>query len=746
MFSRIRRTTTLIALLALLCLWAEGAAALTETVHSFHIRLFTPGTRTVAGASGTERIEFRFESNLEVVIPYDGGSIADEYGPWAEFIDPRVVIDGVEIPLDLDGRRFDVIFRPDGSVAWAEPVPQLAAYGIDLTDILATLYPPPPPPETTRWTAEYPHRLFAPGGVWQGSMVRRYDAMSPTEIQMIVSHQTTSSAVDGRPGVIWIGSASLRLDPTSRAVNYVSYSLRANFTSPDGSESVEYRLILLIERVGEDVRVRESDPREISVRYDDPAQRFRLELPVGWDPEGRRFHGTSTVLTGPDGSLLIVDIFSADPQLEPEAVLAQLVALYGERLPEFQLLTLGESITLAGEKAWLAEYQYVHEGVLLIEGSVLAPFADQYFLLTLVDPAERYRETGRETLERIAERLAFVDPHGHVDAELLRSADWVRYQSREWHVELEVPEYWVPVDGGPQAGIRFAEIGGAGHLQLHFEPAYTNPGDLDPLVVLRRWLEQAQQADPALGLIEPPSPTLLGGAAAATVTVGTTDGAGVAWQRQLIISVWGEDLVALSLDYRSEGFAERLDIFERIVRSVRPWTPSAAVVPGEPRLDPPADDSGLLVIGQVLHVVVSDLSFSPLPASSVEVSLQIGSAVHSVFTDDQGYFYLANIPPGEPIALQSVQGRLFDREEVTVLTFEDFEAQVRGRVALLGELLLALTPRGEVRALMQYGIDSTTRHSRLHAYVMGRFAESPWSDVLQANLPLWFEPASAGNS
>ena len=80
------------------------------------------------------------------------------------------------------------------------------------------------------------------------------------------------------------------------------------------------------EEVTEDGATRDTEKSD-SLRYQDPAQRFALQLPNDWEAEPIHFRQETTVFAGPGGQRLFIDVFPALPQEEPIDLIEQLVDL-----------------------------------------------------------------------------------------------------------------------------------------------------------------------------------------------------------------------------------------------------------------------------------------------------------------------------------------------------------------------------------------------------------------------------------
>ena len=152
--------------------------------------------------------------------------------------------------------------------------------------------------------------------------------------------------------------------------------------------------IVVDEDVTEDGATRSSEESD-SLRYQDPAQRFTLQLPDDWDAEPIHFRQETTVFAGPGGQRLFIDVFPALPQEEPIDLIEQLIGLYSEHLENFQLHQTVLDTRFGGQPAVAIEYSYREQNVSYTEVSLFTAYGDRHYALQYIVPTVNYDPTAR---------------------------------------------------------------------------------------------------------------------------------------------------------------------------------------------------------------------------------------------------------------------------------------------------------------------------------------------------------------
>ncbi len=158
---------------------------------------------------------------------------------------------------------------------------------------------------------------------------------------------------------------------------------------------------------------------------------------------------------------------------------------------------------------------------------------------------------------------------------------------------------------------------------------------------------------------------------------------------------------------------------------------SGMVVACAPFLVGPSDPNSSLVIGRIVvdNKYPGGLSgLLPLgvldKALDVEVETRDGKQYFKVTTEDQGYFFIPNLPPNSYHLLSViVEGRRSDgsRERYAPRLRRPTFTPVPGKIAYIGTLYIDLSDRGESK------IREVREDDRAKTYFQQKYAASPWS-------------------
>lgn len=144
--------------------------------------------------------------------------------------------------------------------------------------------------------------------------------------------------------------------------------------------------------------------------YHDPAGRFSIRLPSGWEIAPRMVRDT-TQFDGPDGSKISITVSSREPEVSGATHLAlRTLDRYQESYPDLvrQLGPWNESI--AGIPAAYTEYSYTAgDGTRLTEGGYFMVVGDAVYIIQFAEPSDRFM-TSRSMYQSAVQTFS-LGPH-----------------------------------------------------------------------------------------------------------------------------------------------------------------------------------------------------------------------------------------------------------------------------------------------------------------------------------------------
>ena len=139
--------------------------------------------------------------------------------------------------------------------------------------------------------------------------------------------------------------------------------------------------------------------------YRDPAERFSLELPAGWEVRCT-LYGATTRFDGPQGERLWISVVDRRPHdTDPVAFAERILARYPLVFQRFVLERRAADARLADLPAAYAEYRYTEASATVREGSYFLLHGDSGILFQFAASAPLFPEA-HQTALAIADTLA----------------------------------------------------------------------------------------------------------------------------------------------------------------------------------------------------------------------------------------------------------------------------------------------------------------------------------------------------
>lgn len=734
-------------LVPLLFASTQPATAAWEGTHRYSIAL--QGSVSALDRLGAQSQAVPVEFRATLLVNVDSPSAGGEYLGRVRVIDAQVhQADGmVSVPLPSTGYR--IRLHPEEGHRLLDPADDLLYYGIDLGQILAMLFPVAPGhtlTEGTSWTVSSSQVIkvnetsltLPTTNTFTVNEVR--DAL--IVIQSSMRGSTSAPLAPGTVSADQLGSGVWHIDPETGNLLRSAVTVRSTIEKrvPAGALAPEERSLvrsLVTTSVERLTDVTESPIPSMGPLYVDPANRFSLRLPAGWSPEPVLIdHSLTLFATADQSELLFVDIAAATSEQEPTAVAQEQLDYYSRALVGFRVLTKPTPAKLGNLPAALAEYTYI-DGVNLIEAGLFTQAEGYNIALQYTGAQSEYGGKGVELVETLGKHFTLgPNLQGQVSVDQLVKAASVLYESREYGFEIEVPTLWPPLEAA-DGSVNFVEIGGAGRLNIHLESVSPNES---PHTLLEEWLARLQGADVGMELISPVEQAALGPLSGASAVLRWTE-ENLSVIQKIVVANWDGVLYVVSIEYLADGFEARAAVFDRIFSGFRPrldWgaaqenTFSAYTPPPVPDADHP-----FLMIGRVLHEYAADGQRALHPADGVRIDLEAHGQTFTAIADEDGFFYLANLPlrDGDLVKIASIRGSLFGLPYDVSIPIEGLSLTVASAVSLVGELILVLHPDGEsVSIRPESGFDAELNESRVHRAFLNRFPDSPWADLVRADL------------
>lgn len=733
----------LIALFLILSSWPAGAAW--EGVHRFSLAVQGSVNSMDQLSSTSFSVPVEFRATISVTV--DRAGAAGEHTGRLRITDAYVREEGELLPLSVPSLGYRIILRPNGSHEVLDDVSSMSAYGIDLNEILHILFPAPqsqPLVGGSSWSADYTQTLVVDDRTLTLPVKHTFTVNEVRNTLAVVQSSLRGTAsIALSPGHLsgtQLGAGSLHLDAETGLLIRSAVTVRSTIerTVPFGALIPQEHSVLsaLVTTSVERLEAPPVPVASLGAAYHDPAGRFSLRLPEGWEAQPVHMDHSLTLFSSEDQTqLLFVEVQEASTTQSALELAERTLSRYAQGLVDFAILTGPTEHIWHGHPAAFAEYQYFAT-MLVQEGALYAQVDGYNVSLQYAVYEDSEAKGGIHLLELLANHFELgPTPSGQVSTEQLILAPTILYESEALALEIEMPMLWPPIEAA-DAAVAFGELGGAGQLTIHLESVASEES---PVTLLTQWVNRLRADNPGVEVVSPAQQDALGPLSAASVVIDWTLGQRTVRQKVVAANLEGI-LYVVAVEYDKEGFEERAAAFERMLSSFRPRLDYIVAHMNTFRAyDPPPTPEGdepFLLIGRILHEYTAQGSTTTVPAAEVRVDLSTDGLSYVAIADSEGFFYVANLPveEGTVVTIDSVRGRLFNLPYDVHIPL-GLSLTVQGQVGLVGEVVVVLNPDGETVSLqLETGFDEETATSRVHQAFLSRYPDSPWSELVRKDL------------
>lgn len=550
------------------------AEASWEGAHRFSVAVQGSLTTMDQLNSLSQSIPVEFRSTISITV--DPPNSAGEYYGRLRITDAYVHQDGgmASVPVPSNGYRIRLTANEPPEVL--DNAALLSAYGVELSEILAMLFPVAPSQPLVAgntWSTQYTQAIQVDQHALTMPIQNTFTVNEVRESVVVIQSSLRGSASrDLNPGRLisdQLGSGVIHVDPTTGQLLRSAVTVRSNIerTIPTGATVAPERSVVraLITTSIERLETVPIQVPSLGAQYTDPAGRFSLRLPEGWSTSPIHVDRTLTLFASDDQTkMLYVDIAPASAPQEAHDLAQAMLSQYERFLIDFSLVTQPVNSTLGQHPASFTEYRYI-DGAEVYEASLYTQIDGYNVALQYSVPVEQGAGEAGLVLERLSEHFTFgPHPQGFVPADQLFMSPFILYESVEDAFELEVPMLWPPMETQPGA-TTFVELGGAGRVNIHLESVAPTES---AVTLLTQWLSRLE-AETAVNVISRVEQAALGPLSGAATVIEWTDGT-EAIRQKVVSANWDGILFVVTMEYDGDGFDERAAIFERILSSFRP--------------------------------------------------------------------------------------------------------------------------------------------------------------------------------
>lgn len=306
--------------------------------------------------------------------------------------------------------------------------------------------------------------------------------------------------------------------------------------------------------------------------YSDPAGRFNVQLPRGWNDEPTLHFTATTFRDAHDARIWIFVEWAHEEDRNAAIAVERTLAFYRELHPDFRVDAPPRSASLGGYPALYAEYSYTNNsGVFVQEGGYFLLRGDLLYVVQYADRVDRF-VAGRAAFDAMAGTFA-VGPNGfgHISAdELARSPHDIVSVTGAFSIELS--RLWSMTWERPAEAAEteyqlaeFTEIGNAGFIGMYaFDVGpWTTAGD-----TAHDWLDFLLDTQERLAIVEPVRLRRIGSYQAASFIVSWFQDSRQ-WVHYGTTIVHGGMSYEIGITYEADGFAARRPVFDRWLQSWR---------------------------------------------------------------------------------------------------------------------------------------------------------------------------------
>lgn len=306
--------------------------------------------------------------------------------------------------------------------------------------------------------------------------------------------------------------------------------------------------------------------------YSDPAGRFDVQLPRGWDAEPTLHFSATTFRSPGDAKIWIFVERAHDDDHNLAIATNRTLSFYRELYPDFRVDGPPRSARLGGHPALYAEYSYTDDaGVLVQEGGYFLLRDDLLYIVQFADRAQRFA-AGRAAFQAMSGTFT-IGPggYGRVSADALArsphevvpvAGSFSLELSQLWSMTWERPAEAAATE--PQLA-EFAEIGYRGYVGMY---AFDVGPWTTAIDTAYDWLEFLEDTQDRLTVVEPVRLRRVGNYQAASFIVSWFEG-GRQWVHYCTTIVHGGTSYEIGIAYEADGFAARRPVFDRWLQSWR---------------------------------------------------------------------------------------------------------------------------------------------------------------------------------
>lgn len=505
-------------------------------------------------------------------------------------------------------------------------------------------------------------------------------------------------------------------------------------------------------------------PVQRGADFVDPAGRFSITLPLGWESKTYELTSDTISFTGPSDSQMIYVFTDRAESGSLGSFARSVLNAYARSAKEFRLWTDLQPISLDGVPAFVAHYSYPlpATGKLVEELAFFSRYEDHNYVLQYSDTPERLSPQKEELIHYFSRAFRLgPTPHGTVPVSFLTSSGTLLHVDPQRRYSLEVPNLWPVVfraeDG---SSITFGELGKNGYLTIYARGGMERH---TPDSVLRSWRGQWIRQEQGFRELTPMQPATLSGYSAAAMSYEWINSDGRIWQRRVVTTIQQGILYAMVIDYvaseapaRAEVFAHMLSSFRipqnlassppQTTQKERP-TPSSIAsgeagavgdgvltatgrisVASQVRLEEPLSSTGVLLVGRLGEKTTGTIRW----LSGVTIRMRVGQSIYAARTDSNGYFAFANAPATSgTYILFGAEGPMLGYDEIVNVSFSGVQATPgSSRLVEAGHIVMELV-NGETLQVTQILPQSLSDPRELPRYFLSNYAESGWTSILQ---------------
>lgn len=500
----------------------------------------------------------------------------------------------------------------------------------------------------------------------------------------------------------------------------------------------------------------------------DPAGRFSITLPLGWESKTYELTADTTSFAGPtEPQMIYVFVDQAEPG-SLGSFARSVLGAYASSSEQFRLRTDLQPISMGDVPAFVAHYAYPQAatGEMVEELVFFGRYEDFNYVLQYSGTPEHISAQKVELIRYFSNAFRLgPTPDGTVPVSFLTSSGTRLHVDGQRRYSLEIPNLWpVFFRAEDDSSITFAELGKNGYLTIYAQDGMERH---TPDSVLRSWRGQWIRQEQGFKELTPMQPATLSGYSAATMSYEWINSDGRVWQRRVVTTIQQGMLYAVVMDYVAAGAPDKAGVFAHTLNSFRiPQTLASipaqssqkerptpsTTVPSEPsaagdgvltatgrislasqvRLEEPLSSTRVLLVGRLGERIASEIRW----LSGVTIRMRVGQSVYAARTDANGYFAFANAAPvtSGAYVLLGAEGPMLGYNETVNVAFSGVQVTPgTSRLVEAGHIVMELVNGGALH-VTQALPQSLPDPRELPRYFLTNYAESGWTSVLRSAL------------